>query len=230
MIREVINFVSQFTSPEGLGVLVDTVLTGWWVYVVATLIVWFENAVLVGFIFPGDSLVFALGVLAAGSKLNIYLVAGLLTLASTVGGVVGYFFGYQTGARIFSRPDSRLFKQEYVRHTQSYFEKYGGRTILIARFLPVVRSFAPFMAGVGRMPFKQFMLFNVLGGVLWACGLSLLGYFLGNLPWIQNNFEKAILLVIAVSFAPVVIEFVGHKIRSRNTQPEQKGRAPRTRK
>jgi membrane-associated protein len=211
MIKEVVDFVHQFASPQGLEVLVDTVLTGWWVYVAASGIVWFENAILVGFIFPGDSLVFALGVLAASSKLSIFWVALSLTLASSIGGVVGYFLGYQTGTRIFSRPDSRLFKQEYVRHTQSFFEKYGGVTILIARFLPVVRSFAPFMAGVGRMPFKIFLTYNVVGSVLWACGLAFLGYFLGNLPWIQNNFSTAILLVIAVSFTPVVIEYIVHK-------------------
>lgn len=215
MIETFLDLLHQFTNPDELTLLIDTVLSGWWIYAVVIAIVYFENAILLGFILPGDSLLFTLGVVAANGKINVYILMSLLFGAAILGDSTGYYLGKRTGPRIFSRPDSKLFKQEYVRRTQAFFEKYGGKTILIARFIPVVRSFAPFMAGVGQMPYHTFVAYNVAGSFLWVVGLTMLGYLLGNVPIIKDNFEKAILLVVFLSFLPAIIEFWLHKRRSK---------------
>lgn len=215
MIHTILEYFHKLTNPDELSILIDTVLSGWWIYIVMVAIVYAENAILLGFILPGDSLLFTLGVVAANGKINLYVLIAVLFVAAIAGDSTGYYLGKRTGPRIFSRPDSRFFKQEYVRRTQAFFEKYGGKTIMIARFIPVVRSFAPFMAGVGNMPYHTFILFNVVGSFLWVVGLTMLGYTLGNVPWVKENFEKAILLVVFLSFVPAIIEFILHKRRSK---------------
>lgn len=211
MIHSFLDFIHKITDPDELAILIDTVFSGWWIYAVMVAIIYAENAILLGFILPGDSLLFTLGVVAGSGKINVWLLMGVLVVAAIAGDSTGYFLGKKTGPAIFSRPDSRLFKQEYVRRTQAFFEKYGGKTILMARFVPVIRSFAPFMAGVGQMPYRTFVFYNVIGSFVWVVVLTMLGYWLGNVPWIKENFEKAILIVVALSFIPAIIEYLRHR-------------------
>lgn len=213
MISDIFGFFHQITNPEQLSLLIDTALSGWWIYALVCGIVFAENAVLLGFILPGDSLLFTLGVVAANGKINIFLLMGLLFVSAVLGDSTGYYLGKRTGPRIFSRPDSKLFKQEYVRKTQEFFQRYGGKTIMMARFVPVVRSFAPFMAGVGNMAYHTFIFYNLVGSFIWVVFLTMLGYLLGNVPIVKNNFETAILLVVALSFVPVFVEYVLHRRR-----------------
>lgn len=211
MIHSFLDFIRKLTDPDELSILIDTVFSGWWIYGVMVAIIYAENAILLGFILPGDSLLFTLGVVSGTGKVNVWLLMGVLVVAAIAGDSTGYLLGKKTGPAIFSRPDSRLFKQEYVRRTQSFFERYGGKTILMARFVPVIRSFAPFMAGVGQMPYRTFVFYNVIGSFIWVVVLTMLGYWLGNVPWIRENFEKAILIVVFLSFIPAIIEYIRHR-------------------
>jgi membrane-associated protein len=211
MISAFIDFLHKLVDPDELSLLIDTVLSGWWIYVAMFGIVFAETGLLLGFILPGDSLLFALGVVAGTGKLNVYLLISLLWSATIIGDSTGYYLGRRTGPKIFSRPDSWIFKQEYINRTQYFFQKYGGKTVIFGRFIPVVRSFTPFMAGVGQMPYRTFLPYSVSGGFLWAGVLTILGYSLGNVPWVKNNFEKAILLVIFLSFIPAIVEFIKHR-------------------
>jgi membrane-associated protein len=211
MINAFIEFLHKITDPQELSILIDTVLSGWWIYAVMAVIIFAETGLLLGFVLPGDSLLFTLGVVAGSGKMNIYLLLSILLVAAIVGDTSGYFLGRRTGPKIFSRPDSRFFKQEYIKRTQNFFEKYGGKTVVFGRFIPIVRSFTPFMAGVGNMPYSVFIGYSVFGCIIWVFLLTLLGYFLGNIPIIKNNFETAILLVIFISFLPAIAEVIRHK-------------------
>lgn len=215
MIHSILDYFHKLTDPDQLSILIDTALSGWWVYIIMIAIIFCENAILLGFILPGDSLLFTLGVVAANGKINIWALMGVLFIAAVLGDSTGYYLGKKTGPAIFRKKDSFLFKQEYVHRTQLFFEKYGGKTVLIGRFVPVIRSFTPFMAGVGSMPYHTFLTFNVLGSFIWVVVISMLGYLLGNVPIIKDNFEIAILLVIVISFIPAVIEFFLQRRRAK---------------
>jgi membrane-associated protein len=156
-------------------------------------IVFAESGLLFGFFLPGDSLLFTAGLLASQGKLNLAVILAGCFVAAVAGDQVGYAFGNRVGPALFRRPDSRFFKQEYVEKAQGYFDRYGSKTIVLARFVPVVRTFAPIVAGVGSMSYRTFLTFNVLGGFLWACGVTILGYFLGEISWVRHNLELAIL-------------------------------------
>ena len=177
------------------------------------LVVFAESGLLIGFFLPGDSLLFTAGFLASHpssvpESLHLPLVPLLVIVwvGAVVGDQVGYVFGQRVGPALFRRPDSRLFKQEYVDKAQGFFEKYGPKAIVLARFVPIVRTFVPITAGVGRMPYRRFVTYNVLGGTLWAFGVTLLGYFLGQVDVIEQNLELAILSVVAVSLSPIAVE------------------------
>ncbi len=211
MIHAVINFFHQLTDPHELSILIDTVFSGWWIYILVSAIVFAETGILLGFVLPGDSLLFTLGVVSGTGKVNLGLLLILLIISAFVGDNVGYYLGRKTGPKIFSRPDSLIFKQAYIQRTQAFFEKYGGKTLIFARFVPIVRSFSPFMAGVGMMPYNRFLKFSIAGCTIWVSLLTLMGYSLGNVSIIKNNFEKAILIVIILSFVPAVIEYMRHR-------------------
>jgi membrane-associated protein len=153
---------------------------------------------------------------AGAGQLNIVLVNALLMMAAMMGDSTGYLLGRQTGPRIFSRKDSRFFKQEYITRTHAYYERYGGKTIIMARFVPIVRTFAAFVAGVGRMPYLRFLPFSVCGGIGWVFLMTMLGYELGGIPFIRHYFDKVILLIVFVSLLPTAIEVYrarrGHKV------------------
>jgi membrane-associated protein len=188
----------DFLDPEKLLVTVGTIGL--------LAVIFAESGLLFGFFLPGDSLLFTAGLFAAQGKLNLAVILFGCFVAAVAGDQVGYAFGNRVGPALFRRPDSRFFKQEYVEKAQGYFEKYGSKTIVLARFVPIVRTFAPIVAGVGTMAYRTFFTFNVLGGLLWSCGVILLGYFLGEIDWIQHNLEIAILGIVALSIIPIAFE------------------------
>ena len=179
------------------------------------LIVFVESGLLVGFFLPGDSLLFTAGLLsAAGTLPDLWVLLVTIPLAAIAGDQVGYAIGRRAGPTIFSRPDSRLFKQEYVEKAESYFERYGPRTIVVARFVPIVRTFAPVMAGVARMRYGTFVKYNVIGGVAWGVGLTVLGYYLGQVELVAANLEPVLLGIVALSLLPIAYElWVGPRLR-----------------
>lgn len=182
------------------------------------LVIFAESGLLIGFFLPGDSLLFTAGLLASQNKfgLDISLLLPGCFIAAVLGDQVGYAFGNRVGPALFRREDSRFFKRAYVEKAQSYFDQYGAKTIVLARFVPVVRTFAPIVAGVGSMRYRTFLIFNVVGGLLWAVGLTLLGYALGGVDWVEQNFEKAILLVIFLSVVPIGVEVVKARRKARH--------------
>jgi membrane-associated protein len=176
-------------------------------------IIFAESGLLIGFFLPGDSLLFFAGFAAsAPSSLDeaLHLPLGWLLIgcvvAAIAGDQVGYLFGRRVGPSLFKRPDSRLFKQENVEKAHEFFEKYGAKTIVLARFVPIVRTFAPIVAGVSQMKYRTFVMFNIAGGCLWALGVTMLGYFLGQVDFIEKNLEVAILAVVAISLLPIARE------------------------
>jgi len=206
MVHQLIEFLRTLTDPERLIHLLSTLLSGWLGYAALFGIVFSETGLLVGFFLPGDSLLFTVGVVAGAGSLNITLVNITLMAAAMLGDSTGYLLGRKTGPKIFSRPDSRLFKQEYVTRTHKFYERYGGKTIILARFVPIVRTFAAFVAGVGQMPYFKFLPYSVCGGVGWVFLMTMLGYELGSVQIVRQNFDKVILLIILVSFLPTLIE------------------------
>ena len=176
-------------------------------------IIFAECGLLIGFFLPGDSLLFITGLFIASGfiSINIWLACLLLLIAAVVGNAVGYGIGYKVGPALFTRDDSRLFKKEYVDKTHSFFAKYGGRAIILARFTPIVRTFITAIAGVARMDFRRFMLFSAIGGVIWAVGVTLAGYFLGTIPFVKDNIGAILLLVVVVSVVPIIGEFIKHR-------------------
>jgi membrane-associated protein len=208
MLHGILDFLRALTVPERLIQLLSTFFSGWLGYAMLFGIVYSETGLLVGFFFPGDSLLFTVGAVAGAGHLRIVLVNLLLMSAALLGDSTGFLLGRKTGQRIFSRPDSLLFKREYVTRTRQYYERYGGRTIVYARFIPIVRTFAAFVAGVMEMPYFRFLPYSVCGGVGWVFLMTMLGYELGSVPVVKRNFDKAILAIIFVSLLPTFIEIL----------------------
>lgn len=180
-------------------------------------IIFAECGLLIGFFLPGDSLLFITGLFISSGfiSINIWLACLLLLIAAVAGNAVGYAIGYKVGPALFKREDSRLFKKEYVDKTHAFFDKYGGRAIILARFVPIVRTFITAIAGVARMDFRRFMIFSAIGGIIWAVGVTLAGYFLGTIPIVKDNIETVLLLVVLVSVIPIVWEFIKHRREKR---------------
>ena len=211
----------SLTDPDQLIRLLSQVVTGWLGYALLAGVVFAETGLLVGLFLPGDSLLFTVGVVAGVGGLDIVQISLLLVIASIAGDQSGYFLGYRTGPRIFSRRDSVVFKQEYVVRTQAFYAKHGGKTLIYAKFVPIVRTFAPFMAGVGRMPYGRFVSFNVFGGLGWVLSMTIAGYFLGGVPFVRRNFEKVVIGIVVVSVLPLVIQY--WQSRSRGQGPDARG-------
>lgn len=207
MVQSLLDFLKILTTPERLIELLTTVLGGPLGYLMLFGIVFAETGLLLGFFLPGDSLLFTVGVVVGAGHLNFPLIVLLLIAAAIIGDSTGYLLGRRTGPAIFSRPDSKLFKQEYVRRTEEFYAKHGGKTIIYARFVPIVRSFAPFMAGVGRMQYKTFLPYSVIGGIVWITSMTSLGYLLGNIPIVRRHFEKVVIAIVLISVMPVVMEY-----------------------
>ncbi len=205
---------------------------GPWVYGILFLIVFCETGLVVTPFLPGDSLLFAVGALAAGGSINLWLVIGLLIVAAILGDAVNYHIGRVIGPRVFAPGRrSRWFRREHLDRTHAFFEKYGGKTIIIARFVPIVRTFAPFVAGIGAMTYRRFLLYNFVGAVVWVLSITLAGYFFGNLPVVQENFSLVILAIIIISLLPGVYEWWrarGEAVRGKNGQTDKPSREAST--
>jgi membrane-associated protein len=194
-------------------------MLGPYVLVGMCLIVFAECGLLIGFFLPGDSLLFTAGLFVASGHISapVWLVCLLLTVCAVAGNVVGYYLGYRAGPALFNRPDSRLFKREYVDKTHAFFDKYGARAILLGRFVPIVRTFITALAGVGRMDSRTYFTYSIIGGIAWATGVTLLGFWLGRITFIRNNVELILMGIVALSITPIVIEAVRTRRASRRT-------------
>ena len=180
-------------------------------------IIFAETGLLIGFFLPGDSLLFSVGVASGAAGINLYLLAAILMCAAIAGDNVGYFLGRHSGPRIFSRPKSRFFHPDHLKRTRAFYEKYGARAIVYARFIPIVRTCTPFISGVAEMPYPRFLLFSLLGGSLWIAFMMTLGYQLGRVDLVRRNFEKVVLAVIFVSLLPMLLEgFKAWRARAAN--------------
>src|SRR5690554_5060645 len=188
---------------------------GVWVYAILFLIIFVETGLVVMPFLPGDSLLFATGMLAAQfpESLNVWLVMILLFIAAVLGDTVNYSIGKAVGMRIvnFKIFGRQPVKMEHIEKTHAFYEKYGSKTIVIARFVPIVRTLAPFVAGIGRMNYTTFLTYNVVGGIVWVVGITLAGYFLGNIPIIKDNFSKVVLIIIVLSVLPIIYSFIKEK-------------------
>ena len=170
-----------------------------------TAIVFAETGLMVGFFLPGDSLLVTAGVFAAAGRLSILWLNVLLIAAAILGDTVGYWIGRKAGPALFNRPRSRFFNPAHLRRAHDFYEKHGGKTIILARFMPIVRTFAPVVAGMGKMEYHRFLSFNVFGGALWVLSMTLIGYYLGQFPWVKKNIEIVILIVVFLSILPGII-------------------------
>jgi membrane-associated protein len=188
-------------------------------YAILFLIVFCETGLVVTPFLPGDSLLFAVGALSATHILNIWTAYFLFLLAVICGDNVNYWFGRKMGPRVFSKKDSKIFNQSHLHKTEKFYERYGVKTIILARFVPVVRTFAPFVAGVGKMKYSTFLLFSIAGGFAWVSLFTFLGYFFGSIEIIKKNFEFAVIGIILVSLIPIIYEYIKHKTSS--TPPKQ---------
>ena len=180
---------------------------GVWTYALLFLIIFMETGFVVTPFLPGDSLLFAAGTFAAIGSLNVWILWGVCFVAAVLGDTVNYWIGSAIGPRAFDG-NVRFLKKEYLDKTQAFYDKHGGKTIVLARFVPIVRTFAPFVAGVGTMEYRRFLTYNVVGAFLWTGIFIWLGYFFGNIPFVQENFELVIVLIILISVVPMAIEFV----------------------
>ena len=181
---------------------------GMWTYAILFLIIFCETGLVVTPFLPGDSLIFAVGALAAKEALNVYWVSGLMIIAAILGDTLNYWIGYQIGPKIFASEKSRWLNRQHLERTHQFYEKYGGKTIIIARFMPIIRTFAPFVAGIGRMSYGRFLVYNVVGGILWIVIFIVAGYLFGNIPIVKRNFTLVIFGIIFVSILPGVIEYL----------------------
>ena len=184
---------------------------GNWIYAILFAIVFCETGLVVLPFLPGDSMLFAAGTIAAVGDMNIFVLIGLLIVAAILGDFVNFEIGKHFGQKLFSNPNSKIFKQSYLQKTHDYYERYGGRTIIIARFIPIVRTFAPFVGGMGNMNYAQFARYNIVGAVLWVVSFTTLGYFFGQLPFVKEHFSWIMIAIIVFSVVPMVIEIIRHR-------------------
>lgn len=189
-----------------------------WTYLILFLIIFFETGLVITPFLPGDSLLFAAGAIAAmeGQPLNIAILILLLIIAAFVGDTVNYFIGKSIGHKVYEK-NYRLIKREYLEKTHAFYEKHGGKTIIIARFMPIIRTFAPFVAGVGTMSYGRFTSFNIIGGILWVVSFCLAGYLFGNIPVVKSNFTIVIFAIILISVLPIVYAFIQNHLQKKKT-------------
>lgn len=185
-------------------------------------VVFVESGLLVGFMLPGDSLLFTAGLLSASGTLpDLWVLLVTIPIAAIAGDQVGYAIGRRAGPSVFNRPDSRFFRPEYVEKSSEFFDRYGARTIVIARFVPIVRTLAPVMAGVSRMNYRTFLAYNIVGGIGWGVGVTTLGYFLGQVDFVKSNIEPILLGIVALSVIPIALElYRGSRSRKRDASGE----------
>jgi membrane-associated protein len=188
---------------------------GIWIYAILFLIIFCETGLVVTPFLPGDSLLFVAGALAATGSMHVHTLFILLVVASFLGDNTNYWIGRFFGPRVFSREGSRLLNPKHLERTQAFYDRHGGKTIIIARFVPIVRTFAPFVAGIGRMVVPRFMMFAIVGALVWIGSLVYAGYFFGNIPWVKNNLSLVIVGIVVLSILPGIIEYLRHRFMSR---------------
>lgn len=196
------RYLAQFVADHGI-----------WVYLLLFLIVFAETGLVVTPFLPGDSLLFVAGTLAAAGGMDVGWLCAILAAAAILGDTVNYWVGKWFGTRLF-RDDARWLKREYLDRTHKFYERHGGKTIILARFVPIVRTFAPFVAGMGRMSYLKFFAYNVIGGLIWVFSLVLAGFYFGNLPWVKANLTLVIIGIVIASITPGIVEYLRHRRRS----------------
>jgi len=196
------RYLAQFVADHGI-----------WVYLLLFLIVFAETGLVITPFLPGDSLLFVAGTLAAAGGMDVGWLCAILAAAAILGDTVNYWVGNWFGARLF-RDDARWLKREYLDRTHKFYERHGGKTIILARFVPIVRTFAPFVAGMGRMSYLKFFAYNVIGGLIWVFSLVLAGFYFGNLPWVKANLTLVIIGIVIASITPGIVEYLRHRRRS----------------
>ena len=218
-LRALLQTIRDLARPEYLNALAGS--TGGWMYAILFAIVFAETGLVVTPFLPGDSLLFAVGALAAGenSPINLPLTAALLIVAAVLGDAVNYAIGKRLGPKVFSREDSRLLNKAHLLEAQRFYDKYGGKTIILARFVPIVRTFAPFVAGIGRMSYWRFAVFNVVGGAAWVLICLLAGRLFGGHPFVKKNFELVALAIVAISLLPIAVEFLRARLHKAPPPP-----------
>jgi membrane-associated protein len=205
-----LNFIDIFIHlDQHLSLLIQSF--GGWAYLIVFLVIFCETGLVVTPILPGDSLLFGLGAFAAMGALKVEWLFVMLSIAAIAGDTVNYMIGHYVGPRVFARESGRFFKKEYLERTHRFYEKYGGKTIVIARFVPIIRTFAPFVAGIGSMTYSRFIVYNIVGGISWIALFIFGGYYFGNLSIVKRNFTLVIFAIILISILPGVIEYVRHR-------------------
>lgn len=203
-----------------LDVYLDLLVNNYgpWIYAILFLVIFCETGLVVMPFLPGDSLLFIAGAVAAGGGMDPVLLGGLLMLAAIMGDSTNYVIGRTAGEKLFSNPNSKIFRRDYLQKTHDFYDKHGGKTVTLARFLPIIRTFAPFVAGVARMPYPRFFGFSVLGTILWVGGLVTLGYFFGNVPFIKKNLSLLVVAIILLSLVPMILGVVRSRFGSTKAQ------------
>jgi len=196
---------------------------GPWLYALLFLVIFAETGLVVFPFLPGDSILFIAGTVVASAALNVHVLVVVLIVAAVLGDSVNYGIGHYIGPRVYDKPDSRWFKQAHLQRTQAFYDKYGGITIIIGRFVPIIRTFAPFLAGVAGMQYPRFLSYNVVGGILWITSLVYAGYLFGNIPWVKNNLTWIVVGIVIVSLIPAVSTFVKERRASKAAPPPVRG-------
>jgi membrane-associated protein len=205
---------------ENVGTLIGQY--GTHIYTIFFIVIFIETGLVIWPFLPGDSLLFTAGAFAALGKLNIFLMFVVLSLAAIIGDSVNYAIGHYLGPKVFKWQKSRWFNPEHLKRTHALYEKYGGKIIILARFMPFIRTYAPFVAGIGAMTYRTFILYNVIGGVSWVAVCLTAGYWFGNIPWVSKHFEMVIIGIIFISLLPMIVEYLRHRSGSAKKAPESK--------
>jgi len=216
MIAKIIDFILHL--DKYISILIQDF--GLWTYLILFLIVFCETGLVVTPFLPGDSLLFAVGAFAAKGSLNILWSFIILSAAAIIGDTVNYWIGHILGPKVFNNEKSRFFKKEYLDRTHQFYEKYGGETIIIARFVPIIRTFAPFVAGIGSMTYWKFLSYNIIGGIGWVAIFVFGGYFFGRIPFVEKNFTVIIFVIIIISMLPGIIEIIRHRRNARKEKEQ----------
>jgi membrane-associated protein len=215
IIKLAIDFVLHL--DHYLDLIIRTI--GIWTYLVLFVVIFIETGLVVTPFLPGDSLLFAAGAIAALGSINIYLLFVLMAIAAILGDTVNYWIGHYIGEKVYTT-NSHWIKKEYLDRTQAFYAKHGGKTIFLARFIPIIRTFAPFVAGVGRMRYGYFISYNIVGGIVWTAVTIFGGYFFGNVPFVRDNFSLVVIAIIIISFIPVFFELFNHRKKKAVPSPE----------
>jgi len=222
-LRSLLEFLHRLTDPQALNLMATDM--GWWLYAILFAIIFCETGLVILPFLPGDSLLFAIGALGAlpGTPINLYLVGFLLIVAAVVGDAVNYAIGQKMGPAVFHNDTGRFLNKKHLETAHAFYEKYGGKTIILARFVPIVRTFAPFVAGIGKMSYLKFAVYNVTGAIVWVVLLLGAGRVFGGIPWVKENFETVIIAIIVISVLPAVIEFLRARIKARKAAGQASG-------